>query len=267
MAQGLSPSDEWIFIIPVAAVLAFFLVPMFRAIRKSRRELRHYRRVPMDGNEPVAPFEDDDTEISIEVYEEVLAGARKDRDRRLQSRALNMLGNLHFVAGDADMARIYYTDALIIDREDRELHAVCHDLCQLGKLMLCPEMNQPAGAIEYLEEALELAREIGDCEAAATAMSALSDAHASIGHTWKAIAFESEGRKAYWAYVDQIGEALFLWRCATIYENLGKRSAAIAYAERALKCIDHFEAPFLPALRHTLATWRKEDPSSPPPRT
>ena len=89
-------------------------------------------------------------------------------------------------------------------------------------------------AIEYHEQALAIAREIGDREGESTTLGNLGNAYSDLGELRKAIEFYEEALTISREIEDRQGEGVDLGNLGNAYSDLGEIRKAIEYHEQAL---------------------------------
>ena len=90
------------------------------------------------------------------------------------------------------------------------------------------------------------------------ALGNLGNVYRNLGEVRKAIEFYEQPLTIAREIGDRRGEGIALWNMALALEELGDRAQAIACAEASLKIREEIEDPFAPQVRAKLAAWRGE---------
>jgi tetratricopeptide (TPR) repeat protein len=105
----------------------------------------------------------------------------------------------------------------------------------LGRLgIACYSLGETGRAIEYGEQALEIAREIGNRWDEGAAIGNLGIAYNVLGDTRRAIEYYEQGLEIAREIGDRRGEGIRLGNLGIAYHDLGETSRAIEYYEQAL---------------------------------
>ena len=86
----------------------------------------------------------------------------------------------------------------------------------------------------------------------------LGGAYMNLGETQRAIQFYEQRLTIAREIGDRIGEGTALWNMSLALDRLGQRARAIQYAEQSLAIHEQTEDPFAPKVRAALAAWREE---------
>jgi tetratricopeptide (TPR) repeat protein len=108
------------------------------------------------------------------------------------------------------------------------------------------------------EEALAIAREIGDRRGEGNALGNLGNAYADLGETGRAIQFFEQRLTIAREIGDRRGEGAALWNMSLALDQLGERTQAIHHAEQALTIYEQIEDPYAAKVREQLAAWREQ---------
>jgi tetratricopeptide (TPR) repeat protein len=112
-------------------------------------------------------------------------------------------------------------------------------------------------AIDYHEQALAIAREIGDRRGEGADLGNLGNAYAALGETRKAIDYYEQALTIYREIGDRRGEGNALWNMSLVLDELDERSEAIRRAESALEIYEQIESRMAAKVREQLAEWSK----------
>jgi tetratricopeptide (TPR) repeat protein len=96
-------------------------------------------------------------------------------------------------------------------------------------------------SIAYYEQALEIAREIGDRQGEGTWLGNLGDTYNSLGRYQEAIAYTEQALDIARQVGDRAGEGTWLGSLGDTYNSLGRYQEAIAYTEQALSIAREIE--------------------------
>jgi tetratricopeptide (TPR) repeat protein len=112
-------------------------------------------------------------------------------------------------------------------------------------------------AIEYHEQHLAMAREIGDREGEGHALGNLGNAYHRLGEYRRAIEYYEQQLAIAREIGDRFGEGNALWNMSLALDKLGQRAEAIARAQEALQILDRIESPTADQVRTQLEEWHK----------
>ncbi len=105
----------------------------------------------------------------------------------------------------------------------------------LGNLGNCyADLGQTARAIDYYKEALAIAREVGNRLNEGTCLGNLGSGYSELGQTTRAIDYFEQDLAIAREVGDRSGEGITLGNLGTSYSNLGQTTRAIDYYEQAL---------------------------------
>ena len=114
-------------------------------------------------------------------------------------------------------------------------------------------------AIEYYEQHVQIAREIGDRGGEGNALGNLGVAYANLGEVRRAIGYYEQALQIAREIGDRRGEGNTRWNLALAWEDLGDRAQAIAGAEDALSLFERIEDPNAAKVRQRLAEWQASE--------
>jgi tetratricopeptide (TPR) repeat protein len=130
-------------------------------------------------------------------------------------------------------------------------------LADAGRL---PRAVRPGGgarrAIEFYEQALVIAREIGERLGEGNALGNLGNAHADLGDAHQAIEFYEQQLVIIREIGDQLGQGNTLFNMSLSLDDRDQRAQAIANARSALKIYEQIESPYAERVRRQLAQWQ-----------
>ena len=197
-----------------------------------------------------------DARAAIGYYEQALAIAREicaastkcsaewTKARGMEGDALGNLGTSHFALGDARAAIGYCEQALAIAREICAAFTKCSaewtkarrgegsHLVNLGNAYL--ELGDTRAAVGYYEQALAIAREIGDRRGEGGDLGNLGLAYETLGDTHSAIGCYEQALAIAREIGDRRGEGRHLGNLGIAYKALGDTHSAIGFYEQAL---------------------------------
>ena len=105
----------------------------------------------------------------------------------------------------------------------------------LGNLGLAySDLGEPKKAIEFCEQALAIAREIGDRRGQGNALGNLGNAYSDLGEPKKAIKFYEQALAVVREIGDRWGEGTSLGNLGVAYSELGELRKAIEFCKQAL---------------------------------
>ena len=129
------------------------------------------------------------------------------------------------------------------------------DLGNLG--IAYADLGDARKAIEFYEQRLVIAREIGDRRGEGTALGNLGNAYAALGDASQGHRVLRAGAGHLREIGDRRGEANALFNSSLALSELGKNSEAIENAENALQIFEQMESPVADRVKQQLAEWRK----------
>ncbi|MEY2879470.1 MAG: hypothetical protein RLZZ15_1850 [Verrucomicrobiota bacterium] len=158
-----------------------------------------------------------------------LHAARCTKDRLNEGRALNNLGNAHYVLGEARKAIGFYEQRLAIAREIGDRHGEGITLGNLG--IAYKNLGDARKAIRFYEQALVVSCEIGDRCGEGRALGNLGIAHWSLGDARKASGFFEQALVVSCEIGDRRGEGNALGNLGLAHDDARK---AIGFFEQHL---------------------------------
>ncbi len=174
---------------------------------------------------------------SIDAYRAALdiwSGTHRQRDRRDQAATLNSLGALYRGLGDFRTARVYYDQALVLNRQlgarDREA-ATLFNLGWLHHLA-----GEPALADKHYSEALKASRELGDrSPVEAAVLNGLGRLRTETGQAAEARQYFKSALAIYREVENRRGTAFALQGLGDLERRAGRMDLAGKYLEEALE--------------------------------
>jgi tetratricopeptide (TPR) repeat protein len=171
-------------------------------------------------------------EKAIEYCEQRLAIARKLGDRLGESHALGNLGAAYTQLGELDKAIECCEQRLKIDRELGNRRREGNAHSNLGTAYRY--LNKFAEAIAHYTQHLEIAREVDDPAGEAAALSNLGVAYSHVGRLDKSIEAQESALRLVRGIGDRLGESNALGDLGVLYRALGEYKKALGYFEQSL---------------------------------
>ncbi len=112
----------------------------------------------------------------------------------------------------------------------------------------------------YSEQALVIARNIGERGSEGKAFCHLGNAYVGLGDVRMAIDYYELALTIAREIGDRRGEGNALWNTSLALVSLDGRSEAIKNAKRALKIYRQIESPYAEQAKKKLAQWQGDDP-------
>jgi tetratricopeptide (TPR) repeat protein len=84
----------------------------------------------------------------------------------------------------------------------------------------------------------------------------MGNAYHSLGENQKAIELHEEALAIAREIGDRQGEGLILFNISIVLDEIGDRAQATDYAKSALKILEQIESPFANTVRRQLAEWQ-----------
>ncbi len=169
---------------------------------------------------------------AIEYYEQHLAMARQIGDRRDEGAALGNLGIAYRNLGDTRKAIEYYEQALAMSRAIKDRRGEANALNNLGNAYA--DLGDARKALECYEQTLAIAREIGDRRGEGNALNNLGNAYADLGDARKALEYREQSLAIAREIRDRWGEANALINLGIAHADLGDARKSIEYFGQAL---------------------------------
>jgi len=170
------------------------------------------------------------------ALEEALRRYRELGDQVEVSHVLNNIGNIHYVAGELDLALSSYENALALQRELGLRRELASTLNNLGGILILRSRFEIA--TRHLTEAVRIKRSLADPEELARSLNNLAVAHVETGKFGLALEVLNE---SYRINLDagKTGEQLFnLENLAGVFLARGNWAEAMSHCERGLKLCD-----------------------------
>jgi tetratricopeptide (TPR) repeat protein len=121
------------------------------------------------------------------------------------------------------------------------------------------DLGEPGRAIEFCEQQLLIAREIGDRRGEGNALGNLGVAYAARGEPRRSIEFCEQQLTITREVGDRRGEGAAMNNLASAYQALCDLRRAIAYFRGALSIFEAIESPHAARVRAAIATLEKEE--------
>ena len=142
---------------------------------------------------------------------------------------LDRAGEGYVSRGNLRWAEKAFVEALEIKLRHTNLLATLNELA-----WTCQALGQPRRSLALAEQALALAREVGDRQHEGTALRRLGLAYTDLGETWRAIEYHEQALAIAREVDDRRGEGYALNNLGLSYTDLGETRRAIEYHEQAL---------------------------------
>ena len=245
---------------------------------------------------------------ALKLQEQALAIAREIGNRRGEGTALNRLGMVYKNLGEYQKARELHEMALAIAREIGNRRGEGTALNRLGivfknlavpyrnknpeewqkalekarelheqALAIAKEIGDRRGegaalcnigsihhslgddikALELYEQHLAIAREIGDQRGEGAVLGYMGIAYYDLGNYRKAIEFQDQSLAIAREFGDRRREGNALWNKSLSLDRIGDRTQAIYYARLALEIRAQIESPYAEEVQLKLAEWQK----------
>ena len=105
------------------------------------------------------------------------------------------------------------------------------------------DLGEPHRAIEFCDQALAVALEIGDLRLEHNALVTLGQVYAALGDPRRAIEFDEHALAITREIGDRSGEGNALVALGLVYTDLGESHRAVQFYEQAIACLDGMESP------------------------
>jgi CHAT domain-containing protein len=166
-----------------------------------------------------------DTQGSLTHYRDGLALSKKGRSLLEESRVLNDLAYLHFIAGNTGEARQNCQLALRLGKAIGNDAVVAQAISNIGETFY--GFGDLTSAREHQQQALSLWRQLGDKRGQAQALVALGYYYANLGEPAKALESYNEALNLSRGINDLRVESLALIAASYLRAKLGKRQEAL----------------------------------------
>jgi tetratricopeptide (TPR) repeat protein len=191
---------------------------------------------------------------AIDCYKQALALAGEAHDRQTEGRHLGSLGVVWATLMDSRLAISYYKEALAIAREVGDRQAEESHLGALGLVWAEEGMGKPAEAqfangtaapyfqkaIQYYQQALAIAREIGDRRGEGSQLGNLGNAWRYLGEVSRAIKYLEQALIQIRESGDRRNEGFHLANLGNAYQALGKLQEAYRRWQESLAVFDAY---------------------------
>jgi CHAT domain-containing protein/Tfp pilus assembly protein PilF len=171
-------------------------------------------------------------EKAIEYYQQALVIQREVKDLGGEGWTLNSLGPAYVALGRYEKAIEYYERALVIQREIKDLGSEGYTLLRLGVAYRL--LGRYEKATEYREQALAIFREVKNRAGEASSLLGLGIDYINLGRYEKAIEYYKQALAIQREVKDRGGEGWTLNELGIAYTSLGQYEKAIEYNEQAL---------------------------------
>jgi tetratricopeptide (TPR) repeat protein len=132
---------------------------------------------------------------------------------------------------------------------------------QFGNLGVAyADLGKVQRAIDYYEQALAVAREIGDRLAEGNSLGNLGNAYFTLGEARRAIKYHDQALTISREIGDRHGEGANLGNLGIAYTALGEARRAIEYLEQALAIFEEIQSPYAQLARTKLAELLSRQP-------
>ncbi|HVF57139.1 MAG TPA: tetratricopeptide repeat protein [Pyrinomonadaceae bacterium] len=194
---------------------------------------------------------------AIEIGKQRLNTIREVGVGRDESNALMGLANAYLFSEQLSLAGELYKQALALARTHGYRDVEGEALANLGTIYLFGKQPEPDKAIELLEQALVVFRDLGKRRDEGHAFICLSDACCLKGDFPRALDYGHQAAAVAGEIGDRFNEGLAFLRIGQALGLLGRRQQAVTYAERALQSLEQLEHPFAATARAVLNALRE----------
>ncbi|MHC1754303.1 MAG: tetratricopeptide repeat protein [Methanosarcina sp.] len=195
-------------------------------------------------NLPENPTKKEDLQLAIEAHDHACKAEEYDLAATIILRSnihylLDLWGNPRTLIEMCEklLPKDHFKDEPIL--KDKQIHGAV-----LGNLGLSySHLGEPRKAIEYYEQALKIAREIGDRRNEGNRLRNLGSAHYILGEIRKAIEYYEQALKISRQISDRRGEDIDLGNLGNAYSDLGESRKAIEFLKQSLAIGKAIEDP------------------------
>ena len=174
----------------------------------------------------------DSLRLALEKYQAALQLWRSVDDRSAEARALNEIGFVQSLRGEAEKALEYYNQALPLWIAAGNRRDQANTTQNIGMASL--RLAKPQVALGYFEEALLLWRSVEDRQGEAITLNNMGLAYNMVSDRKKGLEYFSQSLDLRRAIGDDAGEARMLNNIGAQYNTLGEPQKALQYYMEAL---------------------------------
>lgn len=182
-------------------------------------------RVAWLGNLGQTLAEMGDLKGALPRFQEALALANEEDDRKSKSHCITSEALVYFEEGDFDRALACMQEALNLARQSNDRRAESCLLGNLGNVYL--KMKQSDKASEFCQQALEVARQSGDKRIEAAHLDSLGDCHMENGEVEEALDCYKNALEEAISICDRLGERVYRANHGKALRRLGRPGEAL----------------------------------------
>jgi len=205
-------------------------IETLRAATESDKRRVAAERLFVEGEKLAALQQADSNRTAIERYEEARSHWRAIGAKREEARAMIAIGEIYHPLGEARKALDYYTRALSLSQEAKDLRLECETLSHIGLVHI--DLGGTQVALDFCNKALKLSQDVKNRHGEAHALDTLGEVYYAYGEKAKALEYYQQALSLWRCLNHRRGMAKTLTYSGLTYSDLGDTSKALdAYNE------------------------------------
>ncbi|KAI8491561.1 hypothetical protein Bbelb_307610 [Branchiostoma belcheri] len=179
-------------------------------------------------------------EAALEWYQKHLKISQEIGDKKEEVTILADVGNAYRLLGNTEQATSHFDTALQLAQQTENLHGQMDVYCKMGDLQR-KQLHSPRTAIQYYEQCLALARQLGDRREEGWAYNRFGDAYVDIKEYEKALDWYQKHLRVSQEIEDKKGEVTVHVDVGNAYRLLGNTEQATSHFDTALQMAQQTE--------------------------
>ncbi|XP_066295770.1 tetratricopeptide repeat protein 28-like [Branchiostoma lanceolatum] len=182
----------------------------------------------------LAHFEMGEYDTALEWHQKDLKASEESGDKNEQINALRNVGNVYWSMGKVDQATSHFNTALQMAQQTGDQHGQMYVYCKLGDMQR-EQLHSPRTAIQYYEQQLALARQLGDRYEEGVAYNRLGLAYGKAGEYEEALELHRKYLNISQERGDKKEQITAHTAVGNAYSLLGKVDQATSHLETAIQ--------------------------------
>ncbi|XP_019613999.1 PREDICTED: tetratricopeptide repeat protein 28-like [Branchiostoma belcheri] len=179
-------------------------------------------------------------EAALEWYQKHLKISGEIEDKEDEVTVLTDVGNAYRLLGKTEQATSHFDTALQLAQQTENLHGQMNVYCKMGDMQK-KQLHSPRTAIQYYEQHLALARQLGDRHEEGWAYNRLGDAHVNMREYEPALEWYQKHLTISQEIGNKKDEVTVLADVGDAYRLLGKTEQATSHFDTALQLAQQTE--------------------------
>ncbi|XP_019613998.1 PREDICTED: tetratricopeptide repeat protein 28-like [Branchiostoma belcheri] len=173
-------------------------------------------------------------EAALEWYQKHLKISQEIEDKKEEVTAHTAVGNAYRVLGNIEQATSHFDTALQLAQQTENLHGQMDVYCKMGDMQR-EQLHSPRTAIQYYEQYLALARQLGDRREEGVADNRFGQSHYDIGEYEAALDWYQKHLKVSQDIEDKNKQITAHTAVGNTYRFLGRIEQATSHLDKALQ--------------------------------